>query len=324
MAQASQDRSADQRAPFVSYVLFPAVLAAGLGSTWYFGRGRPNPIPVAIVVSLSAMALVALLERVVPHRRAWTEAAGDLGTDVWHTLVHQILLSRGLNIAWTFALTGATAYFAQRFDSHAWPHDWPILAQLLLMLLIAELGRYWLHRWSHRNPWLWRLHAVHHSPGRLYFLNAGRVHPIEKAIYLIPEAVPFILLGTNLECLAMYATFNSIHGLFQHANIEVRLGPLNYLFSMAELHRWHHSKLIDESDHNFGNNLAVWDVVFGTWYLPKRRNVGPLGLQADSYPAGFLAQVAAPFHRRDISKPPESQSAHDELGAPQSLLSRPE
>lgn len=101
----------------------------------------------------------------------------------------------------------------------------------------------------------------------------------------------------------MYATFNSIHGLFQHSNVNVRLGPLNYIFSMSELHRWHHSKVIAESDTNFGNNLIVWDLVFGTWFLPKGRSVGPIGLLADDYPKHFSAQMVAPFASRDISKP---------------------
>jgi sterol desaturase/sphingolipid hydroxylase (fatty acid hydroxylase superfamily) len=131
---------------------------------------------------------------------------------------------------------------------------------------------------------------VHHSPDRLYVLNAGRVHTLEKVLYLIPEVVPFVLLGTNIECLALYVTFNSIQGSFQHSNVNVRLGPLNYFFSMAELHRWHHSKIVAESDHNFGNNLLVWDWVFGTWYLPRGRKVSHLGLLSGDYPQAFFRQ----------------------------------
>lgn len=121
-------------------------------------------------------------------------------------------------------------------------------------------------------------------------LNAGRVHTLEKVLYLIPEVVPFVLLGTNIECLALYVTFNSIQGSFQHSNVNVRLGPLNYFFSMAELHRWHHSKIVAESDHNFGNNLLVWDWVFGTWYLPRGRKVSHLGLLSGDYPQAFFRQ----------------------------------
>jgi len=292
-----------ERPALASYIVFPFMLGLGLFITWYFSNNPYNPISVAIAVSLSAMLIIGVLERIMPYRKKWNQNQGDVLTDLYHTVIHQILLSRGLNILWAGLFAGATAYLANRFGFELWPHDWPIILQLLVMLLIAEFGRYWVHRWSHNNKILWRLHAVHHSPERLYFFNAGRVHPLEKVLYLMPEAIPFIILGTNVECLAMYATFNSIQGLFQHSNINVKLGPLNYFFSMAELHRWHHSEVVKESDHNFGNNLSVWDVVFGTWYLPKDREVGPLGLLNKTYPTGFLSQVKAPFHKKDLSKP---------------------
>ena len=31
----------------------------------------------------------------------------------------------------------------------------------------------------HEVPWLWRFHATHHSAPRLYWLNAGRFHPLD-------------------------------------------------------------------------------------------------------------------------------------------------
>lgn len=295
------DRAGSEAARFWSYLIFPLTLGTGLFTT-YLGTQLINPIAAAGAVSIVSIGVVAILERLLPYRRDWNHNRGDLPTDILHTVIHQILLSRGLNLLYALLLAGATAWLAERYGSSLWPHHWPLLAQLLLVLVIAEFGRYWVHRFSHRSPWLWRLHAVHHSPKRLYVLNAGRVHSLEKALYLLPESIPFILLGTNIECLALYVTFNSIHGSFQHGNVKVRLGPLNYFFSMAELHRWHHSKIVEESDHNFGNNLAIWDLVFGTWYLPKDREVGPLGLLNQEYPETFLKQLAAPFHRRDLSK----------------------
>jgi sterol desaturase/sphingolipid hydroxylase (fatty acid hydroxylase superfamily) len=57
-------------------------------------------------------------------------------------------------------------------------------------------------------------------------------------------------------------------GIFQHANVQLRLGPLNWFFSMAELHRWHHSRTVEEANHNYGQTISVWDWVFGTRYLP--------------------------------------------------------
>ena len=143
---------------------------------------------------------------------------------------------------------------------------------------------------------MWRLHAVHHSPHRLYWMNVGRFHPIEKAIQYAVDTLPFALLGVAPDVLAAYFVFYALNGLFQHSNCDVRLGPLNYLVSGPELHRWHHSELPKESDHNFGNNLIIWDVLFGTRFLPDRE-VGPLGLTNRRYPTGFLAQMRTPFMR---------------------------
>ena len=136
----------------------------------------------------------------------------------------------------------------------------------------------------------------------MYFLNAARFHPVEKIFFLLPETVPFILLGTNPETLGLYAVFNSIHGLFQHSNIYLKLGWLNYIFSMAELHRFHHSKIIDESNKNYGNNLIFWDIIFGTFFYPKEREVSTIGLYNPAYPKDYIGQLKAPF-QGEVDKP---------------------
>ena len=89
----------------------------------------------------------------------------------------------------------------------------------------------------------------------------------------------------------------AITGFFQHSNCRVKLGPLNYVVNGPELHRWHHSEFIEESDHNYGNALIVWDVIFKTRFLPEGRDVGLIGLMNRSYPMGYLRQMATPFIR---------------------------
>jgi sterol desaturase/sphingolipid hydroxylase (fatty acid hydroxylase superfamily) len=97
--------------------------------------------------------------------------------------------------------------------------------------------------------------------------------------------------------LALYFVFYAINGFFQHCNIELKLGPLNYIVSGPELHRWHHSVVIGESNKNYGNNLIIWDLVFGTWYLPKTEMVRELGLKNRKYPLDFLSQLKTPFKK---------------------------
>lgn len=189
-----------------------------------------------------------------------------------------------------------------------WPHHLPLAVQVVLMILLADFFRYWLHRWSHQNPLLWRLHAVHHSPELLYWLNVGRFHPLEKALQFVFDTLPFILIGVSNEVIALYFVFYAVNGFFQHSNIRLRYGWLNYLISGAELHRWHHSRNVKESNKNFGNNLIVWDILFGTWFLPKDRALSQLGLENRSYPSGFTEQLITPFVPgiNDHDLPPQS------------------
>ena len=92
----------------------------------------------------------------------------------------------------------------------------------------------WLtHLLMHKVPVFWVFHAVHHSPHRLYWLNVGRFHPVEKAIQYVADALPFIVLGVAEPVLAVYFVFFAINGFFQHSNCSVRLGPLNYIVSGA-------------------------------------------------------------------------------------------
>ena len=243
---------------------------------------------------LTGALLVTLHELKLPYRAEWRPSHHDVRADVAFMLAIQVALPLLLSFLAVIAIADVLddAGIARK---GLWPHGQSILVQAILMLLLADLLRYWLHRAFHKYQAMWRYHAVHHSPHRLYWVNVGRFHPIEKAVQFCADALPFVLVGVGKEALAAYFVFYAVNGFYQHSNCDVRLGPLNQLVSGPELHRWHHSMIPSESDSNFGNNLIVWDTLFGTHYLPVGREVGPLGLINQNYPDGFLAQMRTPF-----------------------------
>jgi sterol desaturase/sphingolipid hydroxylase (fatty acid hydroxylase superfamily) len=270
---------------------YPVIMAASC-ALFFWLRRHDAPIQFAAYLSviLGASAIL-ILELATPYRRAWLPARRVITQDALYLLVVQVALPAALTLAIVGAAAGA---FESSLISGLWPHEWPIPAQAVLMIVVADFMRYWLHRASHLWPILWRLHAVHHSPEELYFLNVGRFHPLEKSIQFLFDAAPFILIGVGPEVISAYYVFYSLNGFFQHSNIDVRLGPLNWLIAGPELHRWHHSRIVRESNNNFGNNLIVWDALFGTRFLPPRQ-VGDLGLQNQAYPKDFLGQTLAPL-----------------------------
>lgn len=85
--------------------------------------------------------------------------------------------------------------------------------------------------------------------------------------------------------------------MLTHCNVDMRCGPLNFLFNTPQLHRWHHSMTPEEGDRNFGENLMVFDQLFGTYYHhPTRRPPTVIGIR-EPIPTGFFGQLLQPFRR---------------------------
>jgi sterol desaturase/sphingolipid hydroxylase (fatty acid hydroxylase superfamily) len=247
-----------------------------------------------VAALVCGLGLITLLEFLLPYQNAWKPTWAQVRTDVVFMLLVQVALPKALTLL--FSLSLLTWMQAQGWTlSTYWPHTWPAWVQMLMMMVSADFLRYWLHRAAHEYLPLWKLHAVHHSVDKLYWVNVGRFHPLDKSLQFLCDALPFMLLGLSPEVLTLYFVVYSIKGFFQHSNVDVKLGWFNYLISGPELHRWHHSKTVRESNTNYGNNFIIWDLVFGTFYWPRDRKVQELGLMNPDYPTGFLEQMKAPF-----------------------------
>jgi sterol desaturase/sphingolipid hydroxylase (fatty acid hydroxylase superfamily) len=256
---------------------------------------------VSLIIStyvpvLATAALVTLLESARPHRTEWRPPSDEVKTDLTFMVVVQLAFPPLMGFLFTYALIRPAAALDLPISGF-WPHAWPIWIQAVLMVLVVDFLRYWLHRASHENDTLWRLHSVHHSVEQLYWLNTARFHPFEKALQMSLDSLPFLLLRVDARVLALYYVAYATNGFFQHCNVRLHYGPLNYIIGSAETHRWHHSRLPRESNANYGSTVIIWDVLFGTWYLPKEREVEHLGLQDAAHPKSFLRLMTAPFTR---------------------------
>lgn len=281
--------------------VFPLMLVAALAVTAVaIARGAP-PAAAVFLIYLAMMPIVAGLERALPYRRVWNEGKRDLLTDALY-LPTTWGLGALLSPAFAAVAVGVEGFVSARFGEGLWPEAWPLSAQVALACAVAEFFDYWGHRLLHRIPALWRFHAVHHSAQRVYWLNATRTHPGELLVRGLFGAVPLAVLGVGVEVFAYTMVLGRVAGLFQHANIDFHLGPFAWIFSIGDLHRWHHSCARTEADTNYGNSFIFWDAVFGTRFLPRDREppaeVGIDGLEA--FPTSYASQVLAPFRYRAI------------------------
>ncbi len=283
--------------------LYPLVVGGAVVMAWQLLYRLQLPLASILAPLGLAFLVVGLMERLLPYRAAWNVPRDDVATDAAYigvNLALRELVNAGAKLG-LLALVAALGLQAP--GGRYWPVDWHPLAQLALALLVFDFFEYWFHRAAHRWPWLWRFHAIHHSPTRLYFFNAARFHFVDWIALSLIEVAILFAMGADPRVIAIAVVFIQSHGLFQHSNIDVRMGPLNYLLSGPQLHRWHHSRLIRESDTNFGNNVIVWDLLFGTFYLPRDRQVGVLGLLNPDFPQTFLGQLKAAFAPRPLDKP---------------------
>ena len=278
------------------YVIYPATMAGAYGLFALLHAAGASLVVSTYTPILLAAALVTLLERVYPYRRDWQPPAGEVATDLTFMVVVQLAWPPLVSLGFMLALVAPARALDLPVQAW-WPHAWPLWTQALLMVLAVDFLRYWLHRFSHENTTLWRLHAVHHSVEQLYWLNTGRFHPLEKTLQMSLDSVPFLLMGVAPEVLALYYLSYATNGFFQHCNIDLRYGVLNYIVGSAETHRWHHAREPRDSNANYGNTVIVWDVLFGTWFLPRDRQITELGLRDPAYPKSFLRLLAAPFKR---------------------------
>ena len=277
----------------LSWLVYPAVMLLCLVlHTWLVQRGIALQAAALIPVFFGAV-LVTALERILPHDLNWQGKWQDVKQDFVFMLLIQVVLPRLLGLLVVLTVVGSVSGIIP--PSSLWPHHWPVPLQAMLMMLAADFMRYWLHRLAHENAFLWRFHAVHHSPKKLYWLNVGRFHPVDKALQFLLDVLPFMLLGVGESVIALYFVFYAVNGFFQHSNIQMKFGFLNYIISSAELHRWHHSRVTAESNTNYGNNLIIWDWLFGTRFLPCDRDIHDLGLKNRDYPMTFSEQMRTPM-----------------------------
>jgi sterol desaturase/sphingolipid hydroxylase (fatty acid hydroxylase superfamily) len=173
----------------------------------------------------------------------------------------------------------------------------PVWAQVALVLLIGDFIGYWLHRGFHGRR-LWKFHAVHHSSVDLDWLSSVRLHPINEVVASLCQAVPFVLLGFSPLIVSVYVPFLTLYALVLHANVSWTFGPLRYVLASPVFHRWHHTKEDQARDKNFAGLFPIWDLSFGTFYLPKVIRPTEFGVRDDSVPESFWGQLMYPVVSR--------------------------
>jgi sterol desaturase/sphingolipid hydroxylase (fatty acid hydroxylase superfamily) len=278
----------------VDFALWPALmLGACLGLAWGMERGS-GPLAFNIVYLILASTLF-WLEKVRPHEPEWLESDGQVGPDLAHTLFTKIAVQ--VTVV-SLANFGIVQQLGARDGGSWWPEGAPVFVQVALGLVVVEFGLYWAHRLAHEWLPLWRFHAVHHSSKRLWFFNTGRFHFVDTLKSMVCATPLLVLAGAPGDIIIWVSALTAFIGILTHCNVRMRFGWLNFVFNTPGLHRWHHSMDLREGNKNYGENLVLWDLIFGTYFDDaRRRPPAKIGIR-EAMPATFLGQIVAPFFWR--------------------------
>jgi len=165
-----------------------------------------------------------------------------------------------------------------RFEALLGVHfpSWPIAdlgLSLVAGFLLLDLLLYGVHRWMHAVPFLWRLHALHHSDPVFDVTTSVRQHPGEYMLTSTAYWIAVIVLGIPAIVMLTHALSQFATAAITHGNIrlpEWLERVLQPVVITVDLHVIHHSVVYEEANANFGAVLSIWDRIFGTYrWLPR-------------------------------------------------------
>jgi sterol desaturase/sphingolipid hydroxylase (fatty acid hydroxylase superfamily) len=242
-------------------------------------------------------ATLLLLETLYPLDQRWRMTWRSFsGRDLKYLLAGGLTeTATNYGFAWLGLTLGA---------GHAGPlSSWPLWLAIPAAILAFDFLQYWQHRWSHAantrlEKFLWKTHAAHHLPEQVYVFMHPAGHPLNFILIRGLIRIPlFYFLGLSPAALFGAAAIIGLQGLVSHCNVDLRAGWFNYIFSGAELHRFHHSAEVSEAQ-NFAIAFSFLDVLFGTLvYRPGQlpRQLGVLNPSAYPRANQFWKVMRFPF-----------------------------
>jgi len=221
-------------------------------------------VHLVLVVIVGSLLTVALWEFCRPRRRrefpALRRRLGNLG--IW---ILNLVLA-----AFVFAPTDTFRPQLEAALGIALP-SWPVAAgwaSFAAAFLLLDLLRYLVHRCKHAVPFLWRLHALHHSDPDVDVTTSVRLHPIEHLLGSGVFWLAVILLDIPAIVALTYGLTVFVIEAFQHGNIrlpEWLERCLQPVLVTVDMHRIHHSVAFAQTSCNYATVFSVWDRLFRTY-----------------------------------------------------------
>jgi sterol desaturase/sphingolipid hydroxylase (fatty acid hydroxylase superfamily) len=250
---------------------------------------------------LATTLLFTTIEKLKPLRPEMPIFRKEWQTDFMYFVTGHLLVGLTLFLVYgvLYVLTGSFSNLVPGAQGtlRGWIRQLPFGYALLLLMLITDFARYWLHRFYHETAIGWRLHSIHHSAERMDWISGSRTHGIETVLSTVVILAPAFLLGFSQNVINVYIVIAGVQAVFNHTNASVRLGPLRYLIVTPNFHHWHHSRDAEGLDRCYAAHFPFWDYLFNTAVKADKKKIWPdnYGVVGDYVPRGFWQQQLYPF-----------------------------
>jgi len=144
----------------------------------------------------------------------------------------------------------------------------PKWLEVALAVVLMDYTLYFWHVLTHKVPFLWRFHLVHHIDRDLDASTAVRFHFGELIISVLWRSMQILVIGVSPASLVAWQMFLFPSILFHHSNLrlpENLAKRLQNFIVTPRLHGIHHSIVHEETDSNWSSGLTVWDKIHGTF-----------------------------------------------------------
>jgi sterol desaturase/sphingolipid hydroxylase (fatty acid hydroxylase superfamily) len=144
----------------------------------------------------------------------------------------------------------------------------PKFVETAAAVLLLDYTLYIWHFLTHRIPFLWRFHKVHHADRNLTASTAFRFHFGEIAISVIFRAGQILVIGVSPQAFNIWQKLLFSSVCFHHSNLRLPKEleeKLQKLIMTPRLHGIHHSARDEEMNSNWSSGLTVWDYLHGTF-----------------------------------------------------------
>ena len=166
----------------------------------------------------------------------------------------------------------------------------------VIWVAVFDFFYYWFHRFQHENPFLWQQHKLHHLDEQLSASTVTRDHPLEALFQAVAVSIPMTLLFKLTPAQGgLLGTLFIGWLVFIHSNLRIGFGRAAPLVTSPQLHRVHHSCLLEHRDKNFSAFVPIWDVLFGTYFFPRRDEYPPTGVHDEQDVRSVAAAILLPF-----------------------------